>query len=93
MPTTKPTPRSKGLPQEIEPARGRVLRVYPDRGFGFIRCTEGVVDDVGQDFFFHSTGLVEGTLIEELLDGELVSFTPTYVPKGKRAEKIQREGA
>ena len=77
-------------PATTEPSRGRVQRVYRERGFGFIRCTEGAADDIGQDFFFHYSGLRECT-IEDLEEGSHVTFTPTYVAKGKRAELIQPE--
>jgi len=68
---------------------GRVQRVYRERGFGFIRCIDGPAGDLDQDFFFHWSGL--DCPIEQLEEGGTVSFTPTYVAKGKRAEQIQRE--
>jgi cold shock CspA family protein len=73
----------------IEPSRGRVQRIYVERGFGFIKCLAGAADDVGQDFFFHHSGL-DGFAIDDLEEGSMVLFEPTYVAKGKRAEKIQR---
>ena len=72
------------------PYRGRVQRVYTERGFGFIKCTEGALDDIGQDFFFHMSGL-DDCRIDDLEEGELVRFTPVYVAKGKRAEHVERE--
>lgn len=75
-------------------SRGKVQRIYPERGFGFIRCTEGAGDDIGQDFFFHMSGL-DDCRITELLEGTVVVFESTIVPKGKRAEHVHldREGA
>jgi cold shock CspA family protein len=73
----------------MERARGRVQRIYVERGFGFIRCTEGAVGDIGQDFFFHTTGL-EGCTIADLEEGEPVAFEPRQVAKGRRAEHIHR---
>jgi len=67
--------------------RGRVQRIYPERGFGFIRATEG--EQVGQDFFFHATGL-DDCSIKELEEGTFVVFEARWVAKGKRAEHIQR---
>ena len=67
--------------------RGTVQHVYPERGFGFIRCTEGATDDVGEDFFFHITAL-EGATLQELLPGTLVEFECRDVPRGKRAEHV-----
>jgi cold shock CspA family protein len=82
----------KNVPPAAEPSRGKVQRVYVERGFGFIRCLEGRAEDVGQDFFFHMSGL-DDCSIHELEEGSLVRFSPTYVAKGKRAEHIEREGA
>lgn len=69
-------------------ARGTIQHLYPERGFGFIRCTEGAVGDVGQDFFFHTSGL-DGLTFAELLPGSKVAFEATEVPRGKRAEHVQ----
>lgn len=71
----------------MDRARGKVHRVYVDRGFGFIRCTEGAEGDVGQDYFFHFTGL-EGCHVQDLEEGETVEFEPRLVAKGRRAERI-----
>ena len=68
--------------------RGTVQHVYRDRGFGFIRCTEGAAEDVGEDFFFHTSGLDEGVPLEALLPGSLVEFDARVVPRGKRAEHV-----
>jgi cold shock CspA family protein len=67
--------------------RGVVQRLYPERGFGFIRVTEG--EDIGQDYFFHNTGL-EDCRIAELEEGLLVEFEARLTAKGKRAEHISR---
>ena len=65
-------------------------RIYIERGFGFIRCTAGAPpEDIGQDFFFHSSGL-DDVGIMELEEGSQVSFETRYVAKGRRAEHIQR---
>ena len=69
-------------------AQGTVQHVYPERGFGFIRCTKGAIGDVGQDFFFHQSGLDDGLTMSELLQGSLVEFECTEVPRGKRAEHV-----
>jgi cold shock CspA family protein len=79
-------------PPASDPCRGRVQRIYVERGFGFIRCLEGPTTDVGQDFFFHMSGLTDCS-IADLEEGSLVRFTPSYVAKGKRAEHVEREGA
>ena len=77
-------------PHEEPRTRGTVQHTYPERGFGFIRCTEGDAEDVGQDFFFHISGLADGLTMHDLLPGSLVEFESTEVPRGKRAEHIQR---
>lgn len=64
-------------------------RLYPERGFGFIRCTEGV-GEVGKDYFFHMSGL-DDRRIEELEEGAMVVFEPRVVAKGLRAEHIRSE--
>jgi cold shock CspA family protein len=78
--------------QEINTGRGRgtIQHIYPERGFGFIRCTEGAVGDIGQDFFFHITGLDDGLTMHDLLPGALVAFECREVPRGKRAEHVSR---
>jgi cold shock CspA family protein len=67
--------------------RGVVQRLYQERGFGFIRVTEG--EDVGLDYFFHVSGL-EGCGIRELEEGLAVEFVSRQTAKGKRAEHISR---
>lgn len=91
MTTSSKTALKRKPAPATDPARGRVQRLYRERGFGFLRCTEGLVDDVGQDFFFHTTSLDGGLSIDDLEEGEIVSFTPTHVAKGRRAEHIVRE--
>lgn len=74
-------------PDVTQRLRGKVHRIYQDRGFGFIRCVGG--QDQGVDYFFHASGLDNLTMLE-LLEGEVVEFEPRLVPKGKRAEHITR---
>lgn len=77
-------------PHDEPRARGTVQHTYPERGFGFIRCTEGAEADIGDAFFFHQSGLEDGLQVGDLLPGTLVEFEPTEVPRGKRAEHVQR---
>lgn len=75
---------------EIPRARGTVYRIYPERSFGFIRCSESERPDlINRDLFFHATGL-DVDSIAELQEGELVEFEPHLVAKGWRAEHITR---
>ena len=71
-------------------ARGTIQHLYPERGFGFIRCTVGAIGDVGEDFFFHTSGLDDGLAMGDLLPGTLVEFECVEVPRGKRAEHVTR---
>jgi cold shock CspA family protein len=66
-----------------------VQRIYPERGFGFIRCLDRL-DDKGKavEFFFHATGLP--CPIDRLQEGERVEFEVRETPKGLRAESVQR---
>lgn len=84
--SSQPPSHPPGMPEGW--GRGTIQHVYPERGFGFIRCTEGAPEDVGEDFFFHTTAL-EGATLRELLPGTLVEFECRDVPRGKRAEHVQ----
>jgi cold shock protein len=69
---------------EVIRLRGVVQRIYPERGFGFIRN-----GDSGGDIFFHTTGL-DDCQIGELQDGEQVEYEVRSTPKGPRAEHVTR---
>ena len=87
---SKTQQKGQAAPAPVMDGRGRgtVQHMYPERGFGFIKCTEGSAADVGQDFFFHQSGLVRPLTMHDLLPGSLVEFDSTDVPRGKRAERI-----
>ncbi len=53
------------------------IKTITDRGFGFIRPTEG-----REDIFFHRSSLV-GVTFEELRQGDQVTFTAENDPRGK----------
>lgn len=74
--------------RDVRRAVGTIQHTYPERGFGFIRCTEGARGDLGQDFFFHLSGLDDGLTMGDLLPGSLVEFECREVPRGKRAEHV-----
>lgn len=61
---------------------GTVKRIVADRAFGFI-----LADD-GKEYFFHSTGVMDGRF-NELQEGQKVSFDPVSSQKGPRAEDVQ----
>lgn len=62
-------------------AEGKIKRVT-DKGFGFIAT------DTGRDIFFHRSALV-GVSLEELQEGQRVSYTEGNGPKGPRAEDVR----
>lgn len=61
---------------------GKVARVFPDKGFGFIEV------DGEQDYFFHKSHLVAPVSIDTIA-GRVVEFQVGQGVKGPRAEKIQ----
>ena len=62
-------------------AEGTIKRLT-DRGFGFIETADGT------DMFFHMSN-VEGTVFEQLQEGNEVSFEIGQGPKGPRAEQVR----
>lgn len=75
--------------------RGTIKSITLDRGFGFIapEVKPGVASKGGKprDIFFHLSGLV-GVRLEDLKQGDPVSFLVEDSAKGPRAENIQRDG-
>ena len=63
---------------------GNIVRVEPERGFGFIR------DDGGMDWFFVADDL-RGDSFDSIWLDERVGFTPEATPKGPRAADIHHE--
>jgi CspA family cold shock protein len=62
-------------------ANGVVVRVMPDKGFGFIR------DERRQELFFHRSAA--GDEFERMREGTKVTFTEARGPKGPRAESVR----
>jgi CspA family cold shock protein len=62
-------------------AEGTIKKVT-DKGFGFITTASG------KDIFFHRSAVV-GVALEELQEGQRVSFTEGQGPKGPRAEDVR----
>ena len=62
-------------------AEGTIKRLT-DKGFGFISTASG------KDIFFHQSALV-GVTMEELHQGQKVTFTEGQGPKGPRAENVK----
>jgi len=65
---------------------GKIKKIT-DKGFGFI-TGEGLE----KDLFFHQNSLV-GVTINELREGDEVSFETAESPKGLNAINVQRVGA
>ncbi len=61
---------------------GTIKRVFKDRGFGFIRTSDG------QEIFFHRSGL-RSSRFESVAEGDEVEFEEESSPKGPRAVNIQ----
>jgi CspA family cold shock protein len=62
---------------------GKIRTLRGDKGFGFIK------DDAGQDYFFHQSAIF-GEGINDLREGDSVTFDVGEGPKGPRAENVRR---
>ncbi len=62
--------------------QGTIKRVIRDRGFGFIKSTEG------QEVFFHRSGL-QDLNFDGLKEGENVEFEMEKGEKGPRAINVR----
>src|SRR5438876_1170557 len=79
-------PRNQEGPKGAKPKNGdrcdgKILRIMPDKGFGFIGLKSG------WDFFFHRSSLRLGDF-DALAVGDTVQFTVSEGPKGLRAEDV-----
>ena len=61
---------------------GKIRTLRGDKGFGFIK------DDAGQDYFFHQSAIF-GEGINDLREGDSVTFDVGEGPKGPRAENVR----
>jgi cold shock protein len=62
--------------------QGTIKRVIRDRGFGFIRSSEG------QEVFFHRSGL-QNLNFDSLKEGDTVEFEMERGEKGPRAVNVK----
>ena len=62
--------------------QGKIKRLVADRGFGFLEGEEG------QDLFFHHSE-VQGSTIEQLQEGQNVSYAVGQGRKGPCATSIR----
>ena len=65
---------------------GRIKKVIPDRGFGFVRAEDG------NEVFFHRTE-VTTVDFDSLEEGDHVTFEIVDSPKGPRARNMSRMAA
>ena len=63
--------------------KGTITRVVRDRGFGFIRSTDG------QEVFFHRNGLQQMDF-DSLQEGSTVEFEVEQSDKGPRATNVRQ---
>jgi CspA family cold shock protein len=61
---------------------GRIKKIIPDRGFGFVRA------DDGNEVFFHRTELTLADF-DRLEEGQAVEFDIVDSPKGPRARNLR----
>ena len=61
---------------------GTIKRIVSDKGFGFVAA------DAGTEYFFHNSA-VQGTRLDELREGQKVTFEKGQGPKGPRAENLR----
>ena len=62
---------------------GRIKKIIPDRGFGFVRA------DDGNEVFFHRTELTLADS-DQLEEGQVVEFDIVDSPKGPRARNLRQ---
>ena len=62
--------------------RGKVKKLVPDRGFGFVRGEDG------KEVFFHRSGLGANEY-DALSEGDVVEYVVQEGPRGPRAENVR----
>lgn len=65
--------------------RGRLTKLFPDRGYGFIQ------EDDGEEIFFHRTGLM-GVEFHSLEEGQRVQFDVKKSPLLLKAVNVKLSG-
>ena len=62
---------------------GTISKVLADKGFGFIKGEDG------QEYFMHRTALKDGSIFEQVREGQPVTFDSGKGEKGLRAENVR----
>lgn len=62
---------------------GTISRVISDKGFGFIQGQDG------QEYFMHRSAVRDGSVFEQLREGQTVVFETGRGDKGLRAENVR----
>ena len=62
---------------------GTISKLISAKGFGFIRGEDG------QEFFMHRSAVRDGSVFEQLREGQTVVFDAGRGDKGLRAENVR----
>ena len=62
---------------------GTIAKVMSDKGFGFIQGEDG------QEYFVHRSAVRDGSVFEQLREGQSVVFDAGRGDKGLRAENVR----
>jgi CspA family cold shock protein len=62
---------------------GTISRLLLEKGFGFIAGEDG------QEYFMHRTALKDGSIFEQVREGQPVTFDSGKGEKGLRAENVR----
>lgn len=62
---------------------GSISKVISDKGFGFIQGEDG------QEYFIHRSALRDGSVFEQLREGQPIVFDAGRGDKGLRAENVR----
>jgi CspA family cold shock protein len=62
---------------------GELVRIFVDRGFGYIKGEDGV------DYFVHRSAFLGDAVFETARPGLRVTFEAIRSPKGPRAENVR----
>lgn len=70
----------------IEAMKGTIAKIVSDRGFGFIKPET----ESEKDLFFHARGVVEGTVFDDLREGDAITYEVEEGPKGPAAINVAK---